>query len=179
MKTKKFTEELRAMTAEELNAKLKELKEELLKASGQKKVRIIKRLEIVEASVSNSNEVQQVVTSLEGKVDAIYAPTDNTIAAAMPTVAAAAVPAGIPVICGEAGMVEAGGVATYALDYYNLGKMTAQQAVKILVDGEDISKMAIEYAAGDELKYAVNKAIADQLNLTIPAEILDNATIFE
>ena len=29
MKTKKFTEELRAMTAEELNAKLKELKEEL------------------------------------------------------------------------------------------------------------------------------------------------------
>ena len=136
-------------------------------------------LEIVEASVSNSNEVQQVVTSLEGKVDAIYAPTDNTIAAAMPTVAAAAVPAGIPVICGEAGMVEAGGVATYALDYYNLGKMTAQQAVKILVDGEDITKMPIGYASGDELKYAVNKAIADQLNLTIPAEILDNATIFE
>ena len=29
MKTKKFTEELREMTAEELNAKLKELKEEL------------------------------------------------------------------------------------------------------------------------------------------------------
>ena len=39
--------------------------------------------------------------------------------------------------------------------------------------------MPIGYASGDELKYAVNKAIADQLNLTIPAEILDNATIFE
>ena len=136
-------------------------------------------LEVVEASVSSSNEVQQVVASLEGKVDAIYAPTDNTIAAAMPTVAAAAVPAGIPVICGEAGMTEAGGLATYALDYYNLGKMTAQQAVKILVDGEDITKMPIGYASGDELKYAVNKAIADQLQIEIPAEILDNATIIE
>ena len=136
-------------------------------------------LEVVEASVSSSNEVQQVVASLEGKVDAIYAPTDNTIAAAMPTVAAAAVPAGIPVICGEAGMTEAGGLATYALDYYNLGKMTAAQAVRVLVDGEDIAKMPIEYASGDELKYAVNKAIADQLKITVPDSILENATIFE
>lgn len=136
-------------------------------------------LEVVEASVSNSNEIQQVVASLEGKVDAIYAPTDNTIAAAMPTVSSVATAAGIPVICGETGMTEAGGLATYALDYYNLGKMTAAQAVKILADGEDIAKMPIEYASGDELKYAVNKAIADQLQIEIPAEILDNATIIE
>ncbi len=136
-------------------------------------------LEVVEASVSNSNEIQQVVASLEGKVDAIYAPTDNTIAAGMTTVGSVATAAGIPVFAGEAGMTEAGGIATYALDYYNLGKMTAKQAVRVLVDGEDISKMAIEYASGDELKYAVNKAIADQLNITIPANILDNATIFE
>lgn len=136
-------------------------------------------LEVVKASVSSSNEIQQVVASLEGKVDAIYTPTDNTVAAAMPTVASVATPAGIPVICGEAGMVEAGGVATYALDYYNLGKMTAKQAIKILVDGEDISTMPIEYASGDELKYTVNKALADKLGITIPADILDKATILE
>ena len=136
-------------------------------------------LEIVEASVSNSNEVQQVVASLEGKVDAIYAPTDNTIAAAMTTVGSVATAAGIPVFAGEAGMTEAGGVATYALDYYNLGKMTAKQAVRVLVDGEDIATMPIEYASGDQLKYAVNKAIADELNITIPDSILKDATIFE
>ena len=136
-------------------------------------------LEVVEASVSNSNEVQQVVAALQGKVDAIYAPTDNTIAAAMPTVASAATPAGIPVICGEAGMVEAGGLATYALDYYNLGKMTAKQAVQVLVEGADIAKMPIGYANGDELKYAVNKALATQLKITIPSNIMNSATIFE
>ena len=136
-------------------------------------------LEVVEASVSNSNEIQQVVASLEGKVDAIYTPTDNTIAAGMATVSSVATQAGIPVICGEAGMTEAGGLATYALDYYNLGKMTAAQAVKVLVDGEDISKMPIEYASGDELKYAVNKAIADELKITVPESIASGATIFE
>ena len=34
-------------------------------------------LETVDATVSNSNEIQQVVQSLVGKVNAIYAPTDN------------------------------------------------------------------------------------------------------
>ena len=136
-------------------------------------------IEVIEASVSNSNEIQQVVASLEGKVDAIYAPTDNIIAAGMSTVSSVATAAGIPVVCGEAGMVEAGGLVTYALDYYDLGVATAKQAIRVLVDGEDISKMPIEYLSGDTLKYAVNKAIADKLGVTIPEAIMNAATIYE
>ncbi len=44
-------------------------------------------LSYVDATVSNTNEVQQVVQSLVGKVDAIYTPTDNMIASCMATVA--------------------------------------------------------------------------------------------
>lgn len=135
-------------------------------------------LEVIEASVSSSNEIQQMVTSLAGRVDAIYAPTDNTIAAGMGTVGTVATQEGIPVICGEAGMVEAGGLMTYALDYYDLGVATAKQADKIF-KGEDISKMPIEYLSGDTLKYAVNNAIAKQLGITIPDAILKTATIYE
>ncbi len=40
-------------------------------------------IEGVEYTASSSNEVQQVVESMMGKVDAIYTPTDNTIASAM------------------------------------------------------------------------------------------------
>ena len=82
-------------------------------------------------------------------------------------------------ICGESGPVENGGLATISLDYYDLGVKTAQQAVKILKDGEDISKMPIEYIGDDELKYYVNEAIAEAIGITIPQEILDNATIYE
>ena len=136
-------------------------------------------LEVVEASVSSSNEIQQMVSSLEGRVDAIYVPTDNTIAAGIQTVSTIATEAGIPVICGESGPVKNGGLATISLDYYDLGVKTAQQAIKILKDGEDITTMPIEYIGDEELKYYVNAAIAEALGITIPNEILENATIYE
>ena len=61
-----------------------------------------------EYTVPSSNEIQSVVESMVGKVDVIYAPTDNVIAAGMSTVAMIATDNQIPVICGEAGMVNAG-----------------------------------------------------------------------
>lgn len=136
-------------------------------------------MEVVEASVSSSNEIQQMVASLEGKVDAIYVPTDNTIAAGIETVSMVATQAGLPVICGESGPVKGGGLATISLDYYDLGVKTAQQAIKILKDGKDITKMPIEYASDEDLKYYVNDAIAKAIGITIPAEILEKATIYE
>ncbi len=121
----------------------------------------------VEYTVSNSNEIQTVVTSMVGKVDALYTPTDNTIAAGMATVSMVANENGIPVICGEEGMVNAGGLATYGIDYYELGYLTGQQAVKILKDGADISKMPIEYLPLDKCKLTVNEETAKTLGIDV------------
>ena len=84
-------------------------------------------------TVSSSNEIQTVVESMVGNVDCIYAPTDNMIAAGMTTVAMVANENKIPVICGEEGMVDAGGLATYGIDYYQLGYMAGEQAVDCLL----------------------------------------------
>lgn len=130
-------------------------------------------LETVDASVSNSNEIQQVVQSLVGKVDAIYAPTDNLIASGMQTVTLVAQPAGIPVICGESGMVENGGLATYGIDYYNLGKLTATQAVKIFKGTGTTDKMPIEYLEDASLSVVINAEVAKKLEITIPDEFKD------
>lgn len=121
----------------------------------------------VDYTVSSSNEIQTVVTSMVGKVDAIYAPTDNTIAAGMTTVAMIANENGLPTICGEEGMVKAGGLATYGIDYFELGYLTGQQAVKILKDGEDISKMAIEYLPAEKCKLSVNEDTAKALGIDV------------
>lgn len=121
----------------------------------------------VDYTVSNSNEIQTVVTSMVGKVDAIYAPTDNTIAAGMATVAMVANENKIPTICGEEGMVDAGGLATYGIDYYELGYLTGQQAVKILQDGEDVSQMPIEYLPKDKCKLTVNEETAKTLGIDV------------
>ncbi|WP_143319153.1 ABC transporter substrate-binding protein [Clostridium sp. HBUAS56010] len=121
----------------------------------------------VDYTVSSSNEIQTVVTSMVGNVDAIYAPTDNTIAAGMTTVAMIANENGLPTICGEEGMVNAGGLATYGIDYFELGYLTGEQAVKILKDGEDISKMPIEYLSLEKCKLSVNQETAKTLGIDV------------
>lgn len=118
-------------------------------------------------TVSSSNEIQQVVESMVGKVDVIYTPTDNTIASGMATVCMVANDNGLPVICGEAGMVEAGGLATYGIDYYQLGYMAGEQAVDILVNGADISQMPIGYLSADRCELSVNRETADTLGIDV------------
>ncbi len=123
-------------------------------------------IEYTEATVSSTNEVQQVTQSLVGKVDAIYIPTDNMLASSMATVATVAIPAKLPVFCGEEGMTMAGGVATYGINYYELGKQTAKQAVKILNGEAEPSTMPIEYL--ETCTLTVNNDMVQKIGITIP-----------
>lgn len=130
-----------------------------------------------EYTVPGSNEIQSVVESMIGKVDAIYLPTDNVIAAGMSTVAMIANDNGIPTICGEAGMVEAGGLATYGIDYYQLGYLAGEQAVDILVNGADIASMPIGYLPAEKCELTVNKTAAEALGIDISG--LEGAVVIE
>lgn len=123
----------------------------------------------VEATVSNTNEIVSVVESLVGKVDAIYSPTDNMIAEGMAAVSSVATENGIPCIVGEEGMVSNGGLATYGLDYYNLGKQTAAMAVSVLKGEKKPADMPIEYLTDCTL--TINDEIAKTLGIEIPADL--------
>ena len=130
-----------------------------------------------EYTVPSSNEIQTVVESMVGKVDVIYTPTDNVIAAGMATVAMVASDNNIPCIVGEAGMVQAGGLATYGIDYYQLGYMAGEQAIEILVNGADVSTMPIGYLPAERCELTVNKTTAETLNIDISG--LEGAVIVE
>lgn len=126
-------------------------------------------LKTVEQTVTSSNDVQQAAQSLVQKCDAVYVPTDNTFASAMPALSAAALEAKTPVICGESGMVLEGGLATLGLNYYNLGYQTGEMAVRVL-NGEDTANMPVEYLA--KYDFCINGTVADALGIAIPAELL-------
>ncbi|MCK9168815.1 MAG: ABC transporter substrate-binding protein [Treponema sp.] len=126
-------------------------------------------LKYIDATVSNSNEIQQVTQSLVGKVDAIYAPTDNMIAAGMATVAQVANDNKIPTIVGEDGMVKSGALATYGIDYYELGKQTSAMAVDILKNGKKPADMPIQYLANCTL--SVNQDTVAKLGITLPSDL--------
>ena len=124
-------------------------------------------LEVVEFSVASSNEIQSVVESAVGKVDALYSFTDNTIAAGMNTVAMVANENNLPVIAGEEGMVNAGALCTYSIDYYELGYLAGQMAVKILTEGADPATMPIEYYPEEKCEFIGNEDTAATLGIDI------------
>jgi putative ABC transport system substrate-binding protein len=102
---------------------------------------------------------------MAGKVDAIYTPTDNTIAAGMSTVTMVADDNNIPVIAGEEGEFNAGALCTYTISYKELGKLAGQMAVRILVDGEDPATMPIEYYPSDKLTLIYDEERAAALGI--------------
>ena len=134
-----------------------------------------KGLKVEAATISNVNDIQQAAQSLVGKVDAFYLPTDNVIASSMPTLISVTEAAKKPVICGESNMVKAGGLATYGVDYYELGRQSGFMAADILDGKSKPADMKIEFAK--VLKAVVNKTNADKLGITIPADVLKDAEV--
>lgn len=126
-------------------------------------------LKYVEVTVTNSNDVQQATQSIVAQCDAIYIPTDNVFASAMPVVHGITAESKTPVICGETGMVKAGGLATLGNNYYDLGYQTGLMAVKILKGEAEPASMPIE--AATKFDYAINETVAEELGITIPEDL--------
>lgn len=132
-----------------------------------------KGIELVEATVSSVNDVQQTAQSLVGKVQAIYLPTDNVMASAMPTLYGITKEAKIPVIPGEAALLKNGALATVGIDYYTIGKLAGNMGADILEGKGKPETMPIQYQT--EFTAVVNPTVAKQLGITIPEAIAKTA----
>lgn len=116
---------------------------------------------------SDSNDLSAVATTASSESDVIYVPTDNTVASNTEIVNNICQPAGVPVIAGEEGICAGCGVATLSISYYDLGVGTGKMAARVL-NGEDISTMAVEYAPNFTKKY--NAQLCETLGVTVPED---------
>lgn len=129
-------------------------------------------LTVTEMTVSNVNEIQQAATSLIGEdIQAIYVPTDNTLASAMTTLTGVTNEAKIPVFTGEVGMLAGGGLATVSVDYYELGKQTGTMAAQILKGEAEPATMAIEMPKTTTTE--INQETVDLLGVTVPDDLTE------
>ncbi|MEG0853171.1 MAG: ABC transporter substrate-binding protein [Angelakisella sp.] len=99
-------------------------------------------LTYAEGTVTNSGEVQQTGLQLLSECDALFAPIDNTVATAMPNLAAIATEQKKAVYVAADSMVADGGLATVGINYTNLGKETAAMA-KELLDGKSPATLPV------------------------------------
>ena len=136
-----------------------------------------KGLKVESATISNVNDIQQAAQSLVGKVDVFWEPTDNVIASAIPTLVSVTDPAKKAIICGEPNMVKNGGLATYGIDYYELGKQSGYMAADILEGKSQPANMPIQFAK--VLKAMFNKTDAAKLGITLSDDLTKDADVVE
>lgn len=122
--------------------------------------------ECKEFTFVDTNDVTAVTQQAAAECDAIFAPTDNTVASNGPAINNVLEPANIPLIAGEQGICEKCGIATLSISYYDIGYKAGEMAYEILVNGADPAKMAIEYSKDLTKKYMADRC--RELGITVP-----------
>ena len=125
-------------------------------------------IDIKEISVTTVNEINQNLNAAIASIDALYAPTDNTVASAYDLVGNICVNKNIPILCGEEAGVSKGGLCSIGIDYFKLGKEAGYKAAEIL-NGTKPSD--IEISTLSDMSITINTDVAEKLNITIPEDI--------
>lgn len=127
-------------------------------------------IETARKTISSTNDIAQVLDSIisEG-FDGIYIPTDNSIASSMALVSSVTAEAKIPVVVGSQSMCQNGALATLGINYFDLGYITGEMAVEILVEGKEPKNMPIRY--GEDVKLMINASVAEQIGLELPEDL--------
>ncbi len=73
------------------------------------------------------------------------------------------------VICSEDSMISKCAIGTYGINYYELGKITAKQAAKILKNKAKPETMPIEYMPNEKL--SLNYEIINKLGIKISEKL--------
>ena len=139
------------------------------------KVAAAKGLTVEKRTIQNVNDIQQAAQSLVGVVDALWLPTDNNVASAMPNVVGITDPAGIVTITGEESMTVAGGTATYSFSYYDIGYNAGVMAAQILKGEADPATLPVQSPKAEDLTAVLNMEAIAALGIEVPQDLMDSA----
>ena len=95
-----------------------------------------KGIAYLEKTGNTNDEIVSAASSLVGRVDAVFTPTDNVVMAAEGAVAEILNEAGIAHYTGADSFVLSGAFTTCGVNYTELGTKTAKMALDILMGGE-------------------------------------------
>lgn len=126
---------------------------------------------LVEGAVSSTSEVYPVAQSLVGRVDAILISTDNTVAAGIAAAVKVASENDIPLYACDSGSVEKGALAAVSAGYPQVGRDTADLAVRVLQGERNLRTIT---AKGSELY--INRKAAELMGVELPSELVESAT---
>lgn len=124
-----------------------------------------KGIAYLEKTGNSTPEIVEAASSLVGRVDAVFTPTDNVVMAAEAAVAELLAEGGIPHYTGADSFVLSGAFAASGVNYTQLGIQTAELAFDILTSGT----VPADFQKQEGGIITVNTDTAAQLNLDTAA----------
>ncbi len=111
---------------------------------------------------SETNELQAISNAMAAECKAVYVPSDNTVAQNDTIVGTICTEKNVPVFTSYGGTIC---YASLAIDYYELGKLTGQQAAQILLEGKSPADIEIAVLTPT---VSYNEELCQKLGITVP-----------
>ena len=131
--------------------------------------------EVVAEKVESLREVASKLKDIQNRIDAFWVIPDPFIAnsAAFERLLLISVSRKIPLVVPAAAFVRKGGLIGIDVDYKDLGEQTAEIINSILDKESSPESIGIQYPR--EHRLIINSKMADKLNISIPASLLEKA----
>lgn len=129
-------------------------------------------LTLVEATVSSSDQVGSVATTLAGKVQAITITSDNTTVANLGAIARVCDQRKIGLFAGDIDSVARGAVMAYGLDYFLVGYSAGKKAALVL---KGINPGEVPWGPVEKFSLVINKRAAQAQGVKLAPELLARA----
>jgi putative ABC transport system substrate-binding protein len=129
-------------------------------------------IESIKSEVRSPEDIAPAVSAAKGQANALYVCNDPLVATNRVRISELALGARLPTMCGAREYVEAGSLISYAANFPDLFRRTAEYVDKIL-RGAKPSDLPIEQPIKFDL--VINLKTAKTLGLTIPPTMLTRA----
>lgn len=123
-------------------------------------------------TITSASEISSAISSISSDVDALFIPTDDTVANAINQVKQANDTRTSKLIIStcDVGMIS-GSIFCSGINYYSAGVQAANIAISIIRDGKKPADIPVQDCQTSEI--TINKTWATSLGISIPQEVLD------
>ena len=121
-------------------------------------------------TITSTNDIQQILSSLIEEIDVLLMVTDNTVDSSIALVGDMAKAAGIPTVGSSDSVVKANGLMTISNSYIDYGVQTAEMAIRYLEEDLNVAEMPVEI--GKNFVMIVNEEFAEAIGID-PATLVE------
>ena len=123
----------------------------------------------LEFGINDESEVAFVTNLACRKADAIITPTDNIVAVTIKVISNIALKNKIPLIVSDNLLVKHGPLGSRGIDFREIGKKAAKQAIEVLIKGKKPEEMPIAFSSKNTM--SINKKTLSELKIEIPENL--------